>query len=153
MENCSIISTTVGNLKITVNGGNVTGIAYTEEKVLAGNDPLLKETERQLEEYFAGRRKTFDLPLDLKGTAFQKKVWQALLEIPYGETRSYSQIAEAAGNAKAVRAAGMANHVNPIVIAVPCHRVIGKNGKLRGYGGGLEKKQFLLELETNTEEV
>ncbi|MBE6128012.1 MAG: methylated-DNA--[protein]-cysteine S-methyltransferase [Erysipelotrichaceae bacterium] len=153
MENCSIISTPVGNLKITVNGRNVTGIAYTEEKVLAGNDPLLKETERQLEEYFVGRRKTFDLPLDLKGTAFQKKVWQALLEIPYGETRSYSQIAEAAGNAKAVRAAGMANHVNPIVIAVPCHRVIGKNGELRGYGGGLEKKQFLLELETNTEEV
>ena len=76
MENCSIISTPVGNLKITVSSGNVTGIAYTEENVLAGDDPLLKETERQLEEYFAGRRKTFDLPLDLQGTAFQKKVWQ-----------------------------------------------------------------------------
>lgn len=103
--------------------------------------------EKQLEEYFNGKRKYFDLPYRMYGTAFQKTVWEALLKIPYGETRSYSEIAELTGNPKAVRAVGMANHRNPLVILVPCHRVIGKNGSMTGYAGGLERKEMLLRLE------
>ena len=94
-----------------------------------------------------GERKKFDLPLNPKGTDFQKQVWKILCEIPYGETRSYKQIAEAIGNPKAVRAVGMANHRNPLLIVVPCHRVIGADGKLVEYGAGLDKKEFLLQLE------
>ena len=109
--------------------------------------PLIKEACRQLSEYLKGERKTFDLPLNPKGTDFQKCVWRALCDIPYGETRTYKQIAEAIGNPKAVRAVGMANNRNPITIIVPCHRVIGANGTLVGYGGGLEMKEFLLRLE------
>ena len=109
--------------------------------------PLIKEAYRQLSEYLKGERKGFDLPLLIKGTTFQQQVWKALLEIPYGETRSYKQIAVAIGNPKAVRAVGMANNRNPLLIVVPCHRVIGANGKLVGYGAGIEKKEFLLKLE------
>lgn len=101
----------------------------------------------QLSEYFEGKRQTFDLPLKLYGTKFQIAVWNALLEIPYGETRSYQQIAAAIGNPKACRAVGMANRNNPIWIVVPCHRVIGAAGSLTGYAGGLEMKRSLLELE------
>lgn len=108
---------------------------------------LIKEAHQQLSEYLKGERKEFDLPLNPKGTDFQKRVWRALCDIPYGETRSYKQIAEAIGNSKAVRAVGMANNRNPITIVVPCHRVIGADGKLVGYGGGLEMKEFLLRLE------
>lgn len=108
---------------------------------------LIKEAFQQLNEYLQGIRKIFDLPLNPRGTEFQKQVWKALLEIPYGETRSYKQIAETIGNPKAVRAVGMANNRNPLLIVVPCHRVIGANGKLTGYGAGLEKKEFLLRLE------
>ena len=108
---------------------------------------LLKEAYQQLSEYLKGERKEFDLPLNPKGTDFQKRVWRALCDIPYGETRSYKQIAKAVGNSKAVRAVGMANNRNPITIVVPCHRVIGADGKLVGYGGGLEMKEFLLRLE------
>jgi O-6-methylguanine DNA methyltransferase len=102
---------------------------------------------RQLEEYFAGRRRRFDLPLDVRGTEFQRRCWQELLKIPYGETRSYADIASAIGNPPAVRAVGLANGQNPIAIVVPCHRVIGSDGSLTGYGGGLEVKRRLLELE------
>ena len=109
---------------------------------------LIKEAYQQLSEYLKGERKEFDLPLNPKGTDFQKRVWRALCDIPYGETRSYKQIAEAIGNPKAVRAVGMANNRNPITIVVPCHRVIGADGKLVGYGGGLEMKEFLLRLES-----
>jgi methylated-DNA-[protein]-cysteine S-methyltransferase len=109
--------------------------------------PLIKEAYRQLSEYLKGERKGFDLPLLIKGTTFQQQVWKALLEIPYGETRSYKQIAMAIGNPKAVRAVGMANNRNPLLIVVPCHRVIGAKGKLVGYGAGIEKKEFLLRLE------
>jgi methylated-DNA-[protein]-cysteine S-methyltransferase len=109
--------------------------------------PLIQEAYRQLSEYLKGERKGFDLPLLIKGTTFQQQVWKALLEIPYGETRSYKQIAVAIGNPKAVRAVGMANNRNPLLIVVPCHRVIGANGKLVGYGAGIEKKEFLLRLE------
>ena len=107
----------------------------------------IKEAHQQITEYLKGERKTFDLPLNLKGTDFQKQVWMALCDIPYGETRSYKQIAESIGNPKAVRAVGMANNRNPLLIVVPCHRVIGTNGKLVGYGAGIEKKEFLLRLE------
>ena len=110
---------------------------------------LILECKKQLEEYFAGKRKTFDLPLVPKGTEFQQKVWKALQEIPYGETRTYGEIAAAIGNPKAARAVGMANNKNPIGIIIPCHRVVGANGKLVGYAGGMEKKEFLLELERN----
>ena len=105
------------------------------------------KAKTELTEYFAGQRKSFDLPLEPKGTAFQQSVWRALCEIPYGETVSYGQIAERIGNKKACRAVGMANNRNPIAIIIPCHRVIGAGGKLTGYAGGLDKKEFLLELE------
>ena len=108
---------------------------------------LIKEAHHQFSEYLIGERKSFDLPFKFTGTDFQKRVWNALCEIPYGETRSYKQIAEAIGNPQAVRAVGMANNRNPLLIVVPCHRVIGSNGKLIGYASGLEKKQFLLQLE------
>ena len=108
---------------------------------------LIKEAHRQLNQYLKGERKTFRLPLNPKGTDFQKRVWKALCEIPYGETRSYKQISEAIGNPKAVRAVGMANNRNPLLIVVPCHRVIGANGKLVGYAAGIDKKEFLLRLE------
>ncbi|MDH6354242.1 methylated-DNA-[protein]-cysteine S-methyltransferase [Dysgonomonas sp. PH5-45] len=109
--------------------------------------PLLKETIKQLQEYFDGKRKTFKVPLNLKGTDFQKQVWNALLNIPYAETRSYKDIAEAIGNPKASRAIGLANNRNPISIIIPCHRVIGANGSLTGYAGGLSAKQTLLDIE------
>ena len=109
--------------------------------------PLLREAVRQLEEYFAGKRREFDIPLSMRGTSFQKKVWEQLLTIPYGETVTYGEIAARIGNPRAGRAVGMANHHNPIAIIVPCHRVIGADGRLTGYGGGLPIKQSLLELE------
>jgi len=111
------------------------------------NDPILKELERQLCAYFAASLRRFDLPLDPEGTAFQKRVWHELESIPYGETRSYRQVAEAIGAPRAVRAVGAANGANPIPIVVPCHRVIGSAGTLVGYGGGLALKKRLLHLE------
>ncbi len=109
--------------------------------------PLLTETMRQLDEYFAGQRKNFNLPLSINGTAFQQKVWHALQQIPYGQTVSYKDIAVAIGNPKACRAVGMANHNNQICIIIPCHRVIGSNGSLTGYAEGIDIKQQLLDLE------
>ena len=113
----------------------------------AEKDSLLEKAAKELKEYFQGKRREFDLPLSVKGTAFQMKVWRALQEIPYGETRSYGEIAEAIGKPKAARAVGMANNRNPVSIIIPCHRVIGADGKLVGYGGGLDAKEYLLELE------
>ncbi len=109
--------------------------------------PILLKTAEQLNEYFQGKRQSFDLPLDFAGTEFQQKVWQALLTIPFGETRSYKQIAEQVGNVKAVRAVGAANGKNPISIIAPCHRVVGANGKLVGFAGGLDNKEILLKIE------
>ena len=111
------------------------------------NHPVLLKTQQQLTEYFNQTRTIFDLALDFQGTDFQKKVWQALLTIPFGETRSYKQIAEQIGNVKAVRAVGAANGKNPISIIAPCHRVVGANGKLVGFAGGLENKEILLKIE------
>lgn len=110
--------------------------------------PVLKEAEQQLRQYFAGERTSFSVPLAFEGTAFQQEVWQALLTIPYGETRSYLQIAEQIGNPKAVRAVGAANGKNPISIIAPCHRVIGAGGQLIGFAGGLDHKAYLLRLES-----
>ncbi|MDM1021890.1 methylated-DNA--[protein]-cysteine S-methyltransferase [Acinetobacter sp. VNK23] len=109
--------------------------------------PMLHRVKQQLEQYFAGQRQQFDLPLDFQGTDFQQQVWQALFTIPYGETRSYKDIALQIGNEKAVRAVGAANGRNPISIIAPCHRVIGSGGALVGFAGGLDKKQILLSLE------
>lgn len=106
-----------------------------------------RDVRRQLEEYFAGRRRGFDLQLDLRGTEFRKRCWQELLRIPYGETRSYAEIARAVGNPTGFRAVGQANHFNPIAIIVPCHRVLASDHKLGGYGGGLNVKALLLKLE------
>ncbi len=111
---------------------------------------MLKKTAKQLTEYLEGNRTDFDVELNPKGTEFQRKVWEALRAIPYGETRSYKQIAEAVGNEKASRAVGMANHNNPIMCIIPCHRVIGANGSLVGYAGGLHIKEQLLNLEKGT---
>ena len=110
--------------------------------------PTLLETERQLTDYFAGRLKRFSVKLDFAGTEFQKKVWAALIAIPFGETRSYAQVARQIGHPKAVRAVGAANGRNPISIIAPCHRVIGSYGKLTGFAGGLETKAFLLKIES-----
>jgi methylated-DNA-[protein]-cysteine S-methyltransferase len=112
-----------------------------------GEHPVLVETERELREYFAGRRTSFDVKLDTTGTPFQQKVWDALATIPFGETRSYSEIAQQIGNPKAVRAVGAANGRNPVSIITPCHRVVGSSGELTGFAGGLDTKAFLLTLE------
>lgn len=109
--------------------------------------PLVRQAVRQITEYFDGKRREFDLPLELEGTDFQRRAWNALLAIPYGETRCYSELAHAIGFPRAARAVGSANHANPIAIIVPCHRVIAAGGGLGGYGGGLDRKQFLLDLE------
>lgn len=116
-------------------------------RILPRETALLAEGRRQLLDYLAGARRDFDLPIRLEGTAFQRQVWAALREIPYGEIRSYGQIAAAVGRPKAARAVGMANHSNPVPILIPCHRVIGADGRLTGYGGGLDLKRRLLELE------
>jgi methylated-DNA-[protein]-cysteine S-methyltransferase len=113
------------------------------------NEEFFREISGQLEAYFSGKLKSFDVKLAAEGTEFQKSVWKALCEIPYGETRSYKDIAVSIGKPKAYRAVGLANNRNPIAIIVPCHRVIGADGKLTGYAGGLDVKEFLLKLEEN----
>lgn len=146
----------VGELQLVASDSGLAAILWENddparvklgEKTEKKNHPVLVETERQLQEYFDGERDSFSVPLDFKGTDFQKKVWKALLTIPYGETRSYAQIAKQIGSPKAMRAVGAANGRNPISIIAPCHRVIGANGKLVGFAGGLEAKTYLLDLE------
>ena len=146
----------VGKLKLVANDTALVAVLWENENpkrvrlaelIEQTHHPVLLETQKQLTEYFAGKRQQFDLPLDFEGTEFQKKVWQALLSIPFGETRSYRDIAEQVGNVKAVRAVGAANGKNPISIIAPCHRVVGVNGKLVGFAGGLENKDILLKLE------
>lgn len=116
-------------------------------EVINGDNEHTRQAARELSEYFAGKRRTFDVPLDMRGTEFQRRAWQALVAIPYGETRTYGQQASMLGNPRASRAVGLANGSNPVSIIVPCHRVIGSTGKLTGYGGGLHRKEALLELE------
>ena len=142
--------TPLGVLTLLEENHALIAVSFGRQPVAAlEQTPLLMQTEKQLKEYFKGQRNVFDLPLQMKGTQFQQEVWKALQEIPYGETRTYSDIAVAIGRPKATRAVGMANHCNPLAIIVPCHRVIGKNGSLTGYAGGLEKKQALLALESS----
>jgi methylated-DNA-[protein]-cysteine S-methyltransferase len=147
----------VGVLKLVASDKGLAAILWENDRPdrvrleLSGEDrahPLLRETERQLGDYFAGKLDKFTLPLDFVGTEFQKKVWAALLTIPFGETRSYGEIARQIGSPKAVRAVGAANGRNPISIVTPCHRVIGSTGKLTGFAGGLEAKACLLGLES-----
>jgi len=143
----------MGLLKIGIceEDGAITRLIFaTEEEVKKGaatETPLLRAAALQMEQYLAGRRKEFFLPLEPQGTAFMLLVWQALQTIPYGETRSYKQIAAQIGHDKAYRAVGLANNRNPLPIFIPCHRVIGHNGRLVGYGGGLPIKEKLLQLE------
>lgn len=146
----AIYDTPVGLIRIEYRGANITRLKKTTDDTQDRgiSTPLTDEVDRQLKEYFDGKRKEFDFPYEMNGTAFQKSVWEALCAIPYGETRSYKDIAVAVGNAKASRAVGMANNKNPIAIAVPCHRVIGANGKMVGYASGLDMKEALLKLES-----
>ena len=137
----------VGLLTVTEQDNAITALRFGGTGETPPETPLLQEAYRQLTAYFAGTLRKFCLPLAPVGTPFQLAVWQALREIPYGQTRSYGHIAAAIGRPAACRAVGMANHVNPIAIVIPCHRVVGKNGALTGYAGGLAAKQALLNLE------
>ena len=146
----------VGRLKLVADESNLIAVLWPNDKPPrikldnmreALHNPILCETERQLTEYFNGERTIFELPIHLRGTSFQKRVWQQLLCIPYGCTRSYGHLAIAIGNSLASRAVGLANSKNPLSIIVPCHRVIGASGKLTGFAGGLEIKERLLKLE------
>ncbi len=141
--------TPVGRLCIGEKNGCITRVTWSHlpKEYILEETVLIRSCKAQLDEFFAGKRRNFDLPLSPKGTAFQKKVWDALQEIPYGETRTYKDIALAADCPKGFRAVGMANNKNPIAILIPCHRVVGSNGKMLGYASGMENKTFLLELE------
>jgi methylated-DNA-[protein]-cysteine S-methyltransferase len=151
-----MIDSPVGQLKLVASDKGLAAILWENENPKRvrlsalsedPDNPILLETERQLAAYFAGKLKAFTVPLDFKGTEFQKSVWQALLTIPFGETRSYGEIARQIGQPTAVRAVGAANGRNPISIIAPCHRVIGSNGALTGYAGGLAAKERLLGIE------
>lgn len=147
---CWMVESPVGPLTLWEENDCFTELMFGEPEVgesFMRETPLMKEAQRQLKAYFAGRLQQFDLSLAPKGTAFQQACWQALLQIPYGQTRSYAEQAAAIGNPKATRAVGMANHRNPLPILIPCHRVVGKSGKLVGYAGGLDIKAYLLNLE------
>lgn len=138
----------VGWLNIEASETGITAVGFCDEKKLKDNpNSLVLETKRQLEAYFSKALKTFDLPLDIKGTDFQKHVWTALLDIAYGVTISYLELSKRIGDVKAIRAVGHANGQNPLPIIIPCHRVIGSDGSLTGYGGGLWRKKKLLQLE------
>lgn len=150
MKSVFFYDSDIGKIGIADDGNFITNIFFEKEEAVnceVLETPLIKEAYKQIQEYLRGKRKTFDLPMCPSGTEFQQKVWNALRDIPYGETKSYKDIAIAVGNEKACRAVGMANNRNPISIIIPCHRVIGKNGKLIGYGGGLHIKEYLLKLE------
>ena len=152
------INSPVGKLKLFARNEALVGILWERDKprrthiessIEKIDHPILLETEKQLNEYFNGERKQFEIKLDFIGTDFQKQVWQALLTIPFGETRSYRQIATQLNNPQSVRAVGAANGKNPISIIAPCHRVIGMNGSLTGFAGGIENKEILLKLENS----
>ena len=151
------IESPVGKLKLVANADALVAVLWQrgdrnrvklDAATLDSQQPILLETERQLTEYFSGARTEFDLPLQPDGSEFQKKVWQALREIPFGQTRSYLELAKALGSSKAARAVGAANGKNPLSIIVPCHRVVGADGSLTGFAGGIATKAALLALET-----
>jgi methylated-DNA-[protein]-cysteine S-methyltransferase len=152
----------IGTIQISGTESHITSIRFVDENSVGvtlshpdtattENWQLCNEAQTQLEEYFSGKRTVFDLPLQPQGTDFQQAVWKALQQIPFGETRSYGDIAQAIGKPKASRAIGQANNKNPIAIVIPCHRVIGSNHQLTGYAGGLWRKEFLLDLEQKKE--
>lgn len=150
MYTSHIYETPLGKITITCNERAVTSLSFGELIPVGANleeTPLHRKAYEELIEYLEGKRNFFDLPLEPKGTEFQARVWKSLLEIPYGEVRSYKYIAEKSGNVKACRAVGLANNRNPIAIFIPCHRVVGSSGKLVGYAGGLDIKEKLLLLE------
>jgi len=147
MKNRMRMESPVGPLTLTEENGAITELLFGDCEPEGERTALMDEAVCQLTEYFSGVRRVFDLPLHPSGTEFQRRVWDALQDIPYGETRSYGEIARAVNSPKAFRAVGMANHNNPISVIIPCHRVIGADGALTGYGGGMEKKEFLLRLE------
>ena len=141
MKNLLLHPTPIGTVGIVENGRAITDILFEEQlpgDAVQHTTPLLEQAAKQLDEYFTGKRTSFDLPLEPEGTPYRKKVWQVLTEIPYGQTMTYGEIARRTGN-----------HHNPIPIVIPCHRVIGAGGKLTGYAGGLPRKEFLLALERN----
>ncbi|MDZ7659300.1 methylated-DNA--[protein]-cysteine S-methyltransferase [Fodinibius sp.] len=141
----------LGPLQIKADEKGLTAVNYCDDNPIESPDqheqPVLTKTIDQLNEYFEGKRKTFDIPLVLKGTNFQQKVWKQLQQIPYGQTITYSELASRLGDTQKARAVAGANGLNPIPIIIPCHRVIGADNKLTGYSGGIERKQFLLQLE------
>lgn len=147
------LQTPIGILHIVADEVGICEVSFCNAMAKQHENALILQCKRELTEYFEGKRTCFDVPLHiLQGTPFQRRCWLALQQIPYGETRSYFDQAKAIGNPKAVRAVGGANHHNPISILIPCHRVIAKNGTLCGYGGGVLRKEYLLELERGDEE-
>ena len=154
MKNYIFIETPLGKMTLAEENDYITNIAYGEitlEASCENETELLSQAKQQLAEYFNGERKEFNLPLKPSGTVFQLSVWKALTEIPYGKTASYKTIANKIHQPCAARAVGMANNKNPIVIAIPCHRVVGAKGIIKGYGGGVDKLKFLLKLENITD--
>lgn len=143
------LETPIGTLRIAESEKGILSLRFddTASPPPEAKSLYLDDACRQLSEYFLKKRRSFELPLDLRGSQFQKRVWSELQRIPYGETRSYGEIAENIGKPKAARAVGLANNRNPILIIIPCHRVVGKDKKLVGYAGGIERKKYLLELE------
>ncbi|MEM7077269.1 MAG: methylated-DNA--[protein]-cysteine S-methyltransferase [Pseudomonadota bacterium] len=153
---CTTLASPIGDLTLSGDGEALTGLHFSTGTKARGPDPAWRLDPRafthvvaQLQEYFDGARQVFDLELRPQGTEFQRSVWQALLTIPYGETRSYGDIAQQIGKPNAVRAVGTANGANPIALIIPCHRVIGADGSLTGFGGGLPTKEYLLGLEAD----
>ena len=149
MQDC-VIDSPVGHLRIAADARVLCAVDWSDASLSPPETPLLQEAARQLHAYFDGTLTQFDLPLNMTGTAFQLRCWEALRTIPYGETISYGEQARRIGQPKAVRAVGGANHRNPISIIVPCHRVIGANGTLTGYGGGVYIKEWLLAHEARS---
>ena len=147
MKNVWYYKYPIGILAVACDGTGITDVTLDRVEGIEEKTPLIEKCAAQLDEYFKGTRFEFDMPLSLYGTDFQKSVWKSLSEIPYGETCSYKDIAVKIGNPKACRAVGMANNRNRIMIIIPCHRVIGANGSLVGYGGGLDVKAQLLAFE------
>jgi len=147
--NYSYVDSPIGTIEIGVNSECVTNLDFVDQprKTTPHESRVLGLAIEQIEAYFEGRLQVFDLPLELAGTSFQRSVWQALLTVPFGRTASYQQMADIVDNPKAVRAVGAANGQNPVSIIVPCHRIIGKNGSLTGYGGGIWRKEWLLRHE------
>lgn len=146
--------TPLGLMRVEEDGQGIASLQFADRAPKPAGRPgrYLADAAAQISEYFAGARRAFDLPLSLRGSEFQRRVWDALREIPYGETRCYQELAASVGNPGAARAVGMANNRNPALILIPCHRVVGKSGRLVGYAGGIDRKQYLLDLEKENAE-